>query len=174
VRQILDAAGHRDIEIFASGDLDEHAIAALLARGAPVDAFGVGTRLGTSADVPSLPVVYKLVEDVTGPKIKIAPHKTTAPGRKQVYRVEDPSDPHDVVALEEERPPAGGRPLLERALAGGRRVRAPEPLAAIRARRAAAVARLPERLRRLGPVDEPYPVRLSVGLTALIDRLSVR
>jgi nicotinate phosphoribosyltransferase len=78
------------------------------------------------------------------------------------------------VALEEERPPAGGRPLLERALAGGRRVRAAEPLAAIRARRAAAVAQLPERLRRLGPVDAPYPVRLSAGLTALIERLCMR
>src|SRR5262249_45987300 len=108
VRKILDAAGHRDIEIFASRDLHEAVLAALVAGGAPIDAFGVGTRLGTSADVPSLPVVYKLVEDVTGPKIKIAPHKRTAPGRKQVYRVEDGSDPHDVVALEEERPPASG------------------------------------------------------------------
>jgi nicotinate phosphoribosyltransferase len=174
VRHILDAAGHRDIEIFASGELDEHVIAGLLAGGAPIDGFGVGTRLGTSADAPSLPVVYKLVEDVTGPKIKIAPHKTTAPGRKQVWRVEDVGDPHDVVALEEERPPAGGRPLLEPVLAGGRRVRAPEPLAAIRARRAAAVARLPERLRRLEPVEAPYPVRLSAGLTALMERLRVR
>src|SRR5262245_3130594 len=174
VRHILDAAGHRDIEIFASGDLDEHVIAALLAGGAPIDGFGVGTRLGTSADAPSLPVVYKLVEDVTGPKIKIAPHKTTEPGRKQVSRVADASDPHEMVAREEERPPAGGRPLLEHAIAGGRRVRAPEPLAAIRARRAAAVARLPERLRHLGPIEAPYPVRLSAGLTALIERLRMR
>jgi nicotinate phosphoribosyltransferase len=174
VRHILDAAGHRDIEIFASGDLDEHAIAALLAGGAPIDGFGVGTRLGTSADVPSLPVVYKLVEDVTGPKIKIAPHKTTQPGRKQVYRVEGTSDPHDVVALGEEQPPAGSRPLLEHAITGGRRVRAPEPLAAIRARRAEAVERLPEHVRGLGPVEPPYPVRLSAGLTALIERLRMR
>jgi nicotinate phosphoribosyltransferase len=118
--------------------------------------------------------VYKLVEDVTGPKIKIAPHKTTAPGRKQVYRVEDASDPHDVVGLEEERPPAGGRPLLQHAIAGGRRVRAPEPLAAIRGRRGAAVARLPAHVRRLGLVEVPYPVRLSAGLTALIERLCMR
>jgi len=124
--------------------------------------------------VPSLSVVYKLVEDVSGPKIKIAPHKTTAPGRKQVYRVEDASDPHDVVTLEEERPPTGGRPLLEHLMAAGRRVRAQEPLPAIRARRAAAVARLPERLRRLEPVEEPYPVRLSAGLTALSERLCKR
>jgi nicotinate phosphoribosyltransferase len=174
VRHILDAAGHPDIEIFASGDLDELAIAALLAGGAPIDGFGVGTRLGTSADVPSLPVVYKLVEDVTGPKIKIAPHKTTQPGRKLVYRVEDTRDPHDVVALEEEQPPGGSRPLLEHAIAGGRRLRPPEPLAAIRARRAEAVERLPEHVRRLGPVEAPYPVRLSAGLTALIERLRKR
>src|SRR5262249_16070083 len=106
VRHILDAAGHRDIQIFASGDLDEHPNAALLAGRAAIDGLGVGRRLGTSADVPSLPFVYKLVEDVTGPKIKIAPHKMTDPGRKQVYRVEEASDPHDVVALEEEQPPA--------------------------------------------------------------------
>src|SRR6266851_3410259 len=50
VRAILDEAGHPGIEIFASGDLDEYRIAALLGAGAPIDGFGVGTQLGTSGD----------------------------------------------------------------------------------------------------------------------------
>jgi nicotinate phosphoribosyltransferase len=72
VRRILDEAGGHDVEIFASGDLDEHRIARLLAAGAPIDAFGVGTQLGTSADEPALGAVYKLVHDESGPKMKLS------------------------------------------------------------------------------------------------------
>ncbi|HEY8517273.1 MAG TPA: nicotinate phosphoribosyltransferase [Candidatus Binatia bacterium] len=168
VRRILDDAGHPEIEIFASGDLDEHAIAKLLAAGAPIDAFGVGTKLGTSHDAPSLSVVYKLVEDVRGPKIKLSTHKMTAPGRKQVYRVGAGEDAYDVIALADEPPPSGGRPLLERVLADGRRLRPRGSVDEARERRRAAVERLPARLRSLAPVEEPYPVRRSAALEALI------
>ena len=61
-RKILDEGGRQDASIFASGDLNEHKIAALLADGAPIDAFGVGTQLSTSADSPYLNGIYKLVE----------------------------------------------------------------------------------------------------------------
>ena len=57
--------------------------------GAPIDAFGVGTQLGTSADAPTLGAVYKLVEDADGPKMKLASGKVTLPGRKQVWRLAD-------------------------------------------------------------------------------------
>ena len=67
MRAILDEAGLPDAKIMASGDLDEYRIRDLLAAGAPIDAFGVGTQLSTSADAPSLSAVYKLVElDIRG------------------------------------------------------------------------------------------------------------
>ena len=170
VRAVLDGAGLDGIRIFASGDLDEHRIAALVAAGAPIDAFGVGTQLGTSADAPTLGAVYKLVEDAAGPKVKLAEGKVTQPGRKQVWRQAD----RDVVALDGE-PVAGGRPLLAPVMAGGVRD-APEPLADIRARGADSLAWLPPALRSLDPVPDGatpgWPVELSPGLVVLADRLS--
>ena len=99
MRAILDDGGAPEIRIFASNDLDEHRIAELLAAGAPIDGFGVGTMLGTSADAPYLGVVYKLVEDQTGGKAKRSPGKPSWPGRKQVYRQAD----RDVIALVDHR-----------------------------------------------------------------------
>src|SRR4029077_5121222 len=61
-RQWLDAAGWKDVQIFASGDLEENRIQELLRNGASIDAFGVGTALSTSADAPYIGVIYKLVE----------------------------------------------------------------------------------------------------------------
>jgi nicotinate phosphoribosyltransferase len=166
VREVLDDAGLPDVQILASGDLDEHRIAALLAEGAPIDAFGVGTQLGTSADAPTLGVVYKLVEDAEGPKMKLAAGKVTQPGRKQVWRCEG----RDVVSLHDEVVP-GGRPLLQPVMAGGTRTWS-EPLPASRERGVAALASLPDPLRSLAPTEGPaWPVELSPGLTALSQRI---
>ncbi|MCC7364412.1 MAG: nicotinate phosphoribosyltransferase [Dehalococcoidia bacterium] len=166
VRRILDENGCQSTRIFASGDLDEFRIAEIVARGAPIDAFGVGTQLGTSADAPALGGVYKLVEDSHGPKVKLSPLKITWPGRKQVYRFTvDGRYHHDLIALEDERVD-GGRPLLRKVMANGRRVDPPEPLHAARERCRGALAALPERLRLLhGPVEE-YRVDRSPGLRA--------
>lgn len=173
VRRILDGGGLDGTKILASGDLDEHRIAALVAAGAPIDAFGVGTQMGTSADAPSLGAVYKLVEDADGPKMKLAEGKVTLPGRKQVWRFDD----HDVVALCDEPPPSGssgGRPLLVKVMEGGRRLPAgQEPLDAARARCAAALDRLPDHLRSLAPTtddrDAGWPIEISSGLRTLAD-----
>ena len=93
VRQRLDEAGWGDVEIFVSGDLDEERIASLLAAGARVDTFGVGTSLSTSSDAPSLGVLYKLVEIERDGEVreaaKFSAAKVTYPGRKQVYRTSD-------------------------------------------------------------------------------------
>ena len=145
VRAILDEAGVPEVRIFASNDLDEHRIADLLTGGAPIDGFGVGTMLGTSADAPYLSVVYKLVEDQSGGKAKRSPDKPSWPGRKQVYR----QDGRDVIALVDHRPEPEGRPLLTQVMAHGRRTGPPEDLAAARRRRADAVAALPPDLRSL-------------------------
>ena len=159
VRAILDEAGLDGVQLFASGDLDEHRIAAM--AGLPLDAFGVGTMLGTSADAPFLGGVYKLVEDEHGPKVKLSAGKRSWPGRKQVYRAED----HDVVALADEDG-VPGRPLLHQVMVEGRRTGAAEPLGVLRERRAAAVAALPGDLLALDR-QVPYRVRRSDALERL-------
>jgi nicotinate phosphoribosyltransferase len=167
VREVLDAAGLHDVQILASGDLDEHRIAALLADGAPIDAFGVGTQLGTSADAPALGAIYKLVDDANGPKMKLAEGKVTLPGRKQVWRFHD----RDVLGLHDDEAP-GGRPLLAHVMGGGRRLGPPEPLAAVRERCVATLAVLPPHLRSLEPASDPqWPVDVSDGLQALADKV---
>jgi nicotinate phosphoribosyltransferase len=153
VRTILDDGGAPGVRIYASNDLDEHRIAALIEAGAPIDGFGVGTMLGTSADAPYLSGVYKLVEDQSGGKAKHSPGKRSWPGRKQVYR----QDGRDVIALVGQDSRPEGRPLLEPVMQGGRRTRPPEDLTAARRRRADAVAALPAELRRLDRRAK-YPV----------------
>ncbi|HYZ93023.1 MAG TPA: nicotinate phosphoribosyltransferase [Actinomycetota bacterium] len=106
-RAMLDDAGLAGVQILASGGLDEKKIEALVSSGAPIDAFGVGTELVTSADRPSLDVAYKLVSYDGRPTAKLSPEKATLPGEKQVFRSED----GDVIGLRSERLP--GRPLLE-------------------------------------------------------------
>lgn len=171
VRGMLDDGGCGDIRIFASSDLDEYRIAELLAEGAPIDAFGVGTRLGTSADAPSLGGVYKLVAGVHGPVMKRSAGKRSLPGVKQVYREEgDGGSVADTIALADESG-VPGRPLLAQVMASGERLSPAESLAALRERRAEAVARLPEAARNLEAPADVYPVRLSGGLTNLVRRL---
>jgi nicotinate phosphoribosyltransferase len=169
VRAVLDAGGLTGVRIIASGDLDEHRIASLCTAGAPIDAFGVGTQLGTSADAPALGAVYKLVEDSTGPKMKLAEGKVTLPARKQVWR----QDARDVVGLHDEG--VAGRPLLEPMMAGGERTGPAEALAVVRERCTAALAGLPDTVRSLGPVapgeGAGWPVATSPGLAALADKV---
>lgn len=110
-RKMLDDAGHKDAIIFASCDLDEYVISSLGEQGARIDAYGVGTRLITSENMPSLGGVYKLAEleedGVLVPKIKISDtqEKITNPGFKTVYRVydEDGMAFADLIALESEK-----------------------------------------------------------------------
>ncbi len=172
VRATLDEGGLQDVQIFASGDLDEYRIAALTAAGAPIDAFGVGTQLGTSGDAPHVSVVYKLVEDANGPKVKLSTDKVTLPGRKQVFRFTGEVDDlrADVLALADETI-AGARPLLRPVMRAGKRLEAAEPLSTLRDRCRVWVAALPERLRALEPDPPPYEVNTSPGLDALVRRL---
>jgi nicotinate phosphoribosyltransferase len=173
VRRVLDEAGCREVQIIVSGDLDEHRIAELLAGGAPIDAFGVGTRLGTGGDAPTLGTVYKLVEDAGGPRMKLSTGKATLPGRKQVYRQVDGGVlGRDVLALAEEPAPAG-EPLLLPVMREGRRVARPESLVEVQRRCREELARLPESLRALRG-RRPYPVELSPALQALATRLAAQ
>src|SRR4029453_18775112 len=92
-RALLDEAGLQRVRIFASGGLDEYQLDRLVRGGAPIDAFGVGTRMGVSADAPSLDSAYKLVEYDGRPMLKLSKAKVTEPGRKQVFR----GKPGDVI-----------------------------------------------------------------------------
>jgi nicotinate phosphoribosyltransferase len=177
-RRELDAAGWQDVKIFASGDLDEMKIAALLRRGAKLDAFGVGTALATPMDAPNLNLIYKLVEVERGGKVheaaKFSRSKATYPGRKQVFRFAKASGEfrQDTIALAEERL-AGGEPLLIEVMRGGQRVLSSEPVSQARARCLASLSRLPEKYRQLGRAAH-YPVRHSARLKELLEDVKRR
>src|SRR5262249_6657008 len=120
-RAILDEEGLTSARIFASGGLDEHEVAELVRGGAPVDAFGIGTLMGVSADAPYLDTVYKLVEYDGRPAMKLSTAKATPPGAKQIWR--SGGDEGDVLGLRGDEPPAyGWNPLLEPVMRNGRRL----------------------------------------------------
>ena len=145
-RRILDHAGLRQAKIFASGGLDEREVAELVRAGAPVDAFGIGTQLGVSADAPYIDTVFKLVEYDGRPVLKLSPAKATAPGRKQVWR--GPSD--DVIALRDEAAPGPNHePLLEPVMRAGRRLASSPSIEEMRARFERDLAALPAKAARL-------------------------
>ena len=86
VRHVLDQGGLSDVTIFASGNLDEYRLRELGSAGAPIDGYGIGSRLDVSADSPYLDCVYKLQEYARQPRRKRSEGKATWPGRKQVFR----------------------------------------------------------------------------------------
>lgn len=169
VRAILDQGGLSEIGIFCSGNLDEHEIARLLAQGAPIDGFGVGTRLDTSADAPYLDCAYKLVEYASQPRRKRSEGKATWPGRKQVYRIHaaDGSLDHDILTLENDV--QTGTPLIQPFMLSGKRMAAPEPLEESRHRAAAELARLPEYLKQLETAQRPYTAEIAPALRQLAE-----
>ena len=177
-RRALDRAGWTDVKIFASGDLDEYKIAQLLRKGAKIDAFGVGTALGTPGDAPHLNLIYKLAEVERGGKVieaaKFSHAKATYPGRKQVFRHSNARDEFagDTIALHDEKP-NGGEPLLIEVMRAGRRVAPAEPIHVSRDRCVVGIARLPQRFRQLHR-RAAYPVRYSKRLTALQEKVRQR
>jgi len=172
VRQILDAGGLQHVTIFASGDLDEYLLRDMLASGAPLDGFGVGTRMDTSSDVPYLDCAYKLQEYAGKARRKRSEGKQTWPGRKQVYRSygADGRMAADVVTVEGDAQP--GEPLLQQVMRGGQRIAAVS-LEESRSHAAANLARLPEPLRQL---QEPYayPVEIAAALHRLAEQIDQR
>lgn len=166
VRKILDEAGLHDAKIMATSDLNQYKIQELLATGAPIDVFGVGTDLATSSDAPSLGVVYKMVEIENGGQhlypTKLSPGKHTYPGAKQIFRQPN----HDVLGLASECYGTGialQRPVILR----GELV---EPLPSIpesREHAARCLAQLPSAILSLFEGKDEWPVRLSPQLAEL-------
>lgn len=157
-RAILDSAGLREAKIMASGDLDERRIGELVGTGAPIDAFGVGTELATSADAPSMGTIYKLVELDGRHTAKWSEHKASLPGAKQLFRFPD----RDVLALGDEICPEGAEALLRPVILKGQWVGERPPIEAIRQRAAASLLNV-----------KPRPLEFSGALTRSIHENSL-
>lgn len=170
VRKILDVGGLPQATIFASGNLDEHKEARLLKAGAPIDGFGVGTRMNTSADAPYLDCAYKLVDYDGRPCRKRSEGKTTWPGVKQVWRRigRDGRFIGDVLSLHSDL--QEGESLLQPMMADGHRIAASPSLATIRERVRSQLAALPVATRDLADTA-PFPVQVAPRLRALTARL---
>ena len=175
VRQLLDEKGLCYVRIFASGDLDEFRIAELLKNGAKIDAFGVGTKMGTSADKPYVDVIYKLCETLSekgvfSPIMKLSVGKVTLPGRKQVYRFKDANGNFsgDMIALADEK--VKGEPLLVKVMEKGEIIYDLPSLDEIRAAAAENLSKLPAKYKELTGAPA-YPVKLSQDLEKLIKNL---
>jgi nicotinate phosphoribosyltransferase len=167
VRAILDEAGLDDAKIMVSGDLDEYRIRELARAGAPIDAFGVGTQLATSADAPYMSTVYKLVELNVGGvhryTAKLSEDKASLPGSKQIFR----DGERDVLARSGEC--GKGEALMRPVMLGGRLIEPLPDLERARARARESIAGLPPALREL-EAAEPWPVVCSAELRLLADR----
>jgi nicotinate phosphoribosyltransferase len=181
VRGVLDAAGLHEVKIAASGDLDEFLISDLLAAGAPIDTFGVGTSIGVGAgsvehdiEGAALGGVYKQVwyvdERGEHPKIKVAGDKSTWPGKKEVYRRGKFEE--DVIMLADEPKPNTSERLLKPVVVGGEVVPGSSPpLSEIWEFAQANLRRLPDDYHEL-ITPRTYPVRVSEKLQRLRDQVA--
>ncbi|HET8700637.1 MAG TPA: nicotinate phosphoribosyltransferase [Nitrococcus sp.] len=166
VRTILDEGNLSEAAILVSGGLDEYQIRDLVASGAPIDGFGVGSKVNTSADLPFLDSAYKLHQFEGKPCGKRSEGKPDVPGTKQIFRQLDADEMMlgDIIGLEGEH--IDGQPLLQPMMQSGRRLGAPEPLQVMRSRLFTNLAALPEVYLRLE--DAPvFPVTFSEELSAL-------
>lgn len=166
VRQILDTDGLPGVKVFASGNLDEYRVRDLVAGGAPIEGFGVGTRMNTSADAPYLDCAYKLQEYAGLPRRKRSEGKATWPGRKQVLRSvgQDGRLAGDLLTSADAAP--AGEGLLREVMRCGNRLAPSPPLQEVRRHALAELARLPDALRGLAAAPA-YPVTVAEPLRAL-------
>jgi nicotinate phosphoribosyltransferase len=172
VRKILNDAGFYTVKIFASSGFDEFKIARVVAKGAKIDAFGVGTNVGVSADAPFVDIVYKIVRYKGRDVRKLSPGKRTLAGEKQVFRRSDSNGRYreDIVGLRSEEID-GGIPLLEKVMQSGKVLRPHPSLQAIQGRFKSGFAALPDIYKSVHDYT-PYPVKLSRRLELLQESLS--
>ncbi len=179
-RKLLDNAGCKDTKIMVSGDLNEQSISKLLANGAPIDSFGVGTELSTSRDDPSMNGVYKLVAvKIRNPdkkngeyemmyKSKTSVGKETYPGPKQVSRfIENNVLKMDCLILEDEKPPDKCILLLKKYVDGGNKVLEMPSIFEIQEYTLKQLELLPTALKSLDVEPALFPVMLSQKLKFL-------
>jgi len=167
VRKILDDAGLFEVKIFASSGFDEFKIAKVLAEGAAIDAFGVGTKVGVSADAPFVDIVYKMVRFDERDVRKLSPGKITLAGAKQVFRKLNRKERYlkDIIGLRGEII-ADGQPLLEKVMADGKILRPHPTLLSLQDRFKQNFAALDDRYKSIQD-HKAYPVKLSPRLAQL-------
>ncbi len=172
VRNVLDEAGLRDVEIFASSGFDEYKIARTLKEDARIDAFGVGTKMGVSADAPYFDMAYKLVQYGERPIMKLSTGKVNLAGEKQVFRKTDHQGQflEDIIGTRDETIEAAC-PLLEPVMQDGKLLRKHPSLKEIRERFRKNFAALDEKYKTLDGAHL-YPVKLSARLSALQETAS--
>ncbi|HDD45352.1 MAG TPA: nicotinate phosphoribosyltransferase [Candidatus Desulfofervidus auxilii] len=165
VKAIFKEAGLNDISIFASGGFDEYKIANVIEEGAEIDAFGVGTKMGVSADAPYADIAYKLVNYDGRPVLKLSTGKRTLVGEKQVFRITDGNSlKKDIIALRDEE--LEGEPLLKPVMKKGKRLQSSPSLNEIRERFQLEFSMLDDTYKRLVN-PETFPVELGPKLEAL-------
>lgn len=167
-RSILDEAGLGNVQVFASGGLDEFEVDRLLEAGSAIDGFGVGTKVGVSADAPWTDCAYKLVEYDGRATLKLSTDKHTLPGPKQVFRYLDAQGnmDHDVIACADEPTQADGEALLQTVMQNGARTVDSPALTDMREAFAREFARLPNENKSLRSPGH-FDVRISDRLTKL-------
>jgi nicotinate phosphoribosyltransferase len=170
VRRIFDAAGLYDVKIFASSGFDEFKIAKVISEGAAIDAFGVGTKVGVSADAPFVDVVYKMVRFKGRDVKKLSPGKVTLAGEKQVFRKSDPDGSYleDIIGLRDEII-AEGKPLLEKVMENGNLLRSHPQLQTLQERFKENFSALDDGYKSIQD-HKAYPVKLSTRLKKLQER----
>jgi nicotinate phosphoribosyltransferase len=167
VRRIMVQAGLGDATVFASGGLDEDEIRRIIRRGGDIDAFGVGTKMGVSADAPYLDMAYKMVEYAQRPALKLSPGKATWAGRKQVFRLPAAGGrlKKDVIGLRDDRLP--GEPLLQKVMGRGKIAARLPSLPEIRQRFLDDFSRLDEKFKTAAVSGLLFPVSFSPRLRRL-------
>jgi nicotinate phosphoribosyltransferase len=167
VRKILDDAGLYDVKIFASSGFDEFKIAKVISEGAVIDAFGVGTKVGVSADVPFVDIVYKMVRFKGRDVRKLSPGKVTLAGEKQVFRKSDQNKRYleDIIGQRNDVM-AEGKPLLEKVMEDGKSLRPHPQLQMLQETFKENFAALNERYKSIKD-HKDYPVKLSTRLQNL-------
>jgi nicotinate phosphoribosyltransferase len=171
VRKIFDEAGFADVKIVGSGGLDEFDLAAFSEANIPFDSYGVGTKMGVSADAPWFDIAYKLVEYHQRPVLKLSTGKVSWPGRKQVFRTRDRHEQlqKDIIALRDENV-SEAEPLLSKVMTNGQRCVPDAPLEKIRADCLAELGHLSDSVKAIHQPDF-HPVELSPRLRELREEI---
>ena len=171
VRRTLDAADLNDVKIIGSGGLDEFDLERL--AGAPYDSYGVGTKMGMSADAPFADIAYKLVEFQNRPVMKLSTGKASWPGKKQVFRqkADGGQTEKDLIGARDEELP--GERLLREVMRGGRISSAHPKLPEIQEILAADLAMLPREVKALREPSR-FPVEFSPKLQRLRDQVAAK
>jgi nicotinate phosphoribosyltransferase len=165
VREMMDKAGFENMKIFASGGFDEFKIADSLTNGAEIDAFGVGTKMGVSADSPYTDMAYKLVQYHGRPVLKLSSGKKTLVAEKQVFRKKsDQRFKKDIIGLRDEHMDAEN--LLKPVVKNGKRLQPPESLVDIRQRFQNEFSQLGDDVKAIEN-PESFPVEISPELEKL-------